>query len=304
MCKPKLRKKFMQTKKIITSLALSLIFFTGMASVVRAEGEETQIKKVEYNGEVIVDSDLDGLTDKGEQQIFNTDPGNQDSDSDGYLDGAEVLSETIPTDAVDYPTHRTENIPENTSVQTETPWAWYVARSAGLIGYLFLWITIFLGLSIRNPILKRIIEPIYSFDFHCFTAASAIFWALVHGSSLLFDKSVGFSAGDVLIPFFYREAVVDVDYLALGIMAFYMMAIMTITSYLRRHIKNWIWRVLHFLSPVAFIFTIIHGYSIGTDMKNFYIGGAYLASSFVLLGIYILSLGMMIWNKLRPKQVV
>jgi len=293
----------MQTKKVFYSLMLSVLFFGGLFLSVQAE-EGEQEKKVDYNNEIIVDSDLDGLTDKGEQQIFSTDPGKQDSDNDGYLDGAEVLSGTSSVDSNDYPTHRTENIPNDAPVQQETPWAWYVARAAGLIGYVFLWLTMFLGLSIRNPFLKKIIEPIYSFDFHCFAAGSAVFWALIHGTSLLFDKSVGFSVQDIAIPFFYQYTVINVNYLALGIMAFYMMAVMTITSYLRQHISHWVWRALHFLNPLAFIFTIVHGYYIGTDMKNFYIGGTFLALSFALLGIYLLSIIALIWNKLRPKETV
>lgn len=39
---------------------------------------------------VSTDSDNDGLNDELETTIFHTDPGNDDSDSDGYLDGEEV----------------------------------------------------------------------------------------------------------------------------------------------------------------------------------------------------------------------
>ena len=180
-----------------------------------------------------------------------------------------------------------------------TPWVWYITRAAGLIGYIFLWLTIFFGLAIRNPLLKKYIEPFYSFDWHCFMAASAVFWALVHGTSLLFDNMIGFGVADVAVPFFSKTTVVDTNYLALGILAFYLMLIMAITSYLRRHLNFWVWRVLHFLSPLAFVFVILHGYFIGTDMKNFYIGGAFLASAFVLLGIYLLSLVSAILKKLQ-----
>ena len=183
-----------------------------------------------------------------------------------------------------------------------TPWVWYISRAAGLIGYVFLWLTIFLGLSIHNPFLKKYIEPIYSFDFHCFMAAGAVFWALVHGTSFLLHGGFSLSFIDIAIPFFSKTTLVNVNYLALGIMAFYMMVIMTATSYLRRHISHGIWRALHFLNPLAFIFTISHGYLIGTDTKNFYIGGAFLVSSFVLLGIYLLSLLSVIMNKLRTNK--
>lgn len=261
-----------------------------------------QEKEVDYKGEVIVDSDLDGLTDKGEQQIFNTNPSKQDSDDDGYLDGVEVLSETKPMDADDYPTHRVENVIDMQSVQAETPWAWYIARAAGILGFIFLWLTIFLGLAIRNPWLKKIIAPIYSFDFHSFMAALAVFWSLVHGIGLLFDPVIGFGVKDIFIPFFNRTEIVHSNPLALGIMAFWMLVVMTITSYLRSHMSHWLWRALHFLNPLAFIFVVIHGYNIGTDIKNIYIGGVFLFSSAILALIYFSNLASMIIDKIRQRQ--
>jgi len=181
-----------------------------------------------------------------------------------------------------------------------TPWPWYIARAAGLIGFMFLWLTVFLGLSIRNPLLKKIIAPIYSFNFHCFVAVMAVFWALVHGTSLLFDNMLGFGLKDIAVPFYAKTDLVNTNYLALGIMAFYAMIIMTVTSYLRNHLNHRLWRVLHFLNPVAFLFVVVHGYMIGTDMKNGYIAGAYLISSGLLVLLYLTSLGAAIWNKYKP----
>jgi hypothetical protein len=47
-------------------------------------------------GSKVLDSDKDGLTD-AEEAIFGTDPNKADTDGDGYLDGAEVLSLYNPT---------------------------------------------------------------------------------------------------------------------------------------------------------------------------------------------------------------
>ena len=255
-----------------------------------------QETKIDYSNEVIVDSDLDGLTDQGEIQIYGTDYKNADSDGDALMDGVEVVNGTSPLDGTD---------PEFllASIAQETPWAWYIARAAGILSFIFLWLTIFLGLSIRNPWLKKIIAPIYSFDFHCFTAALAVFWSLVHGTGLLFDTMLGFGVKDVFIPFFSQTTLIDTRPLALGIVAFWMMVVMTITSYLRGHMSHWLWRVLHFMNPLAFIFIVIHGYGIGTDMKNVYIGSAFLISSAILALIYFSSLVFMIVNKIRQKQL-
>lgn len=173
---------------------------------------------------------------------------------------------------------------------SETPWIWYLSRSAGLLAFIFLWLTVFLGLAIRNPILKKVIGPIYSCGLHCYISAIAVFWALVHGTSFLFHGSFSLGIKDIAIPFYSETTLVNTNYLALGIMALYAMIIMIITSYLRNHIQHWLWRVLHFLNPLAFIFVVVHGHMNGTDMKNVWIGGVFLFSSAFLVLIYFSSL--------------
>lgn len=282
--------KFIKYLAIII-LAPSLFF---------AYGAKAQDAAVDYGGEVVIDSDLDGLTDQAETQVYGTDPGEPDTDGDGLLDGAEIIRDTDPRDADDPATAIGENIAG--SLGNETPWAWYVVRASGFISFLFLWITIFLGLAIRNPWLKKFIEPAYSFDLHCFMAAAAVFWTLVHGAGLLFDQNIGFGIRDVAIPYFSQSAILDTDYMALGIMAFYMMAVMTLTSYLRNHMGHWLWRVLHFLNPLAFVFAVVHGYVNGTDTKNIYVGSAYLAASAFLVLVYLSSLLSVIADKIKRSK--
>jgi methionine sulfoxide reductase heme-binding subunit len=279
---------------ILITTVISIYFLAGIAKA-------QERAPVDYGGEVIVDSDLDGLTDKGEQQVYHTDPGNPDTDGDGYLDGVEIISGTDPVDLGSPGSVAAESV--SAVLRGGTTWIWYLARVAGILGFIFLWITVFLGLSIRNPIFKKMIEPIYSFDFHCFTAALSVFWALIHGTSLLFDPLTQFKFKDVAIPFFSKTTIVDVNYLALGIVAFYMMVVMTITSYLRKRLNHKLWRILHFLNPVAFVFVVVHGYMNGTDMKNFYVGSAFLLSSFLLVLVYLSSLISSIARRFKKVSV-
>ncbi len=185
-------------------------------------------------------------------------------------------------------------------LDAQSNWAWYLSRSSGILAYIFLWLTIFLGLSIRNPLLKNFVARAYSFDLHCFLGAASVFWSLIHGTSLLFDPMINFGIGDVAIPFFSHTAVVDPYYMSLGIAAFYLMAIMTVTSYLKNHLKNWLWRTLHFLNPAAFVFVVFHGLYNGTDINNnLFIGGIYLFSAFFLAIIYFTSLIAAIAGRFR-----
>jgi DMSO/TMAO reductase YedYZ heme-binding membrane subunit len=286
----KLKKTFV-TSAIFFAFSFGFFIFPVQAAEV--------IPKVDYKGEIIVDSDLDGLTDQGEIQIYKTNPGSADTDEDGFLDGAEILSDTNPLDS-DSPARDTAVTFSLANFNQPTPWAWYIGRASGIIGFIFLWLTVFLGLSIRNPIFKKIVAPIYSFDFHCFLAAVAVFLALIHGTSFIFDQTAQFTWKDSFIPFFSQTSLVDPNFLALGIMAFYAMVIITITSYLRKHLNHIVWRFLHFLNPIAFIFVVVHGYFNGTDMKNFWIGMAFLISSYFLVIVYLSSLFFIITKRKTP----
>ena len=179
-------------------------------------------------------------------------------------------------------------------------WAWYLSRSSGILAYIFLWLTILLGLAIQNSLLKRI----YNFDTHCFLGAASVFWSLVHGISLLFDPMIKFSLGDIAIPFFSKTAIVDPYYMGVGIFAFYLIVIMTITSYLRANLYHWFWRFLHLLNPAAFVFVVLHGYFNGTDVNNnSFVGSSYLFSAFVLILVYVMNLIVAIVRKIGNKEM-
>lgn len=170
------------------------------------------------------------------------------------------------------------------------PWVWYLSRATGILAFIFLWFSVFLGLAIRNPMLKKLVKPIYSFDFHCFLAATATFWAFVHATSLIFHKEFPLGMKDVFVPFYSHTTLVSPFFMSLGIMAFYGMVILVVTSYIRKHLGHRLWRVMHFLSPVAFLFVVFHGFYNGTDMKNPIISIIYITSALVLVVLYISNL--------------
>ncbi|TAK96542.1 hypothetical protein EPO05_01625 [Patescibacteria group bacterium] len=291
-----------RSKKIWFSLAGFLILALlagGLLAMQSDPGKatEVQLTQVDYQKGTIIDSDFDGLTDQGEVQLFGTDPKSVDTDGDGFSDGVEQLRGTNPNDSSD-PILPMNGAELASSFSNETPWVWYLTRSAALMGFVFLWLTVFLGLAIRNPLLKKIIEPVYSFDFHCFLASAALFWALIHSGSLLWEKVFPMGIKDIVVPFFFRYprfVFNGVDYLALGIVALYLMVILVVTSYARCWMSQRFWRVLHFLNPLAFLFVVAHGVMIGTDLQANIPRLIFLAAS----GLLILLALPNIWMGIR-----
>lgn len=226
--------------------------------------QEDTAPKIDYGSGPILDSDLDGLTDKAEIEIFHTDPHNPDTDGDGFLDGAEILNGTDPLDNTS--PAATKTVTETTlPVERPASWAWYVTRATGLLSFALLYIVMFLGLSMRTPVLERIVNHASAFGIHAWLSLQVLLLVLVHGGSLLFDKFFKFNLADILIPFVSPTYTIQI---AAGILAMYLLIILILTSYFRRFMNYKLWRVIHFLNIAFYGMGVYHGLAIGTDLTG------------------------------------
>lgn len=286
--------------KIKFIIAILVIFFAGFSFSLAKEERE-----VEYKDAVIIDSDLDGLTNEGEIQLFQTDPMDPDTDGDGVLDGAEILSETDPLDNLS--PRVVETITNNSYViQKEIPWAWYFTRASALLGYLLLYLAIFLGVSIRIPLLNRIIKPVYSYSVHCWISLQALIFALAHGLFILGDDFMDFKLANVFVPFYPvaggQMPGINPQFLALGILSFYLMLILVATSYLKRFMNNTLWRGLHFLNIGLFIIIFIHALYMGTDLKSGILRDIFIYANAFLACLFLVNIFVRIFKALVGKE--
>lgn len=266
---------------------------------------KAQDKKVNYGKNIIVDSDLDGLTDEGEKQIYNTESKNPDTDQDGILDAAEVINSTDPLD------NTSPSIAEayNANIrEIEIPWGWYLTRASALVGFFLLYLSIFFGISIRTPILKKIIAPIHSFEIHRWISLQALLFALLHGVSLLFDKFLAFNLANIFVPFYpasqsFLKTGIDPIYLAMGVFSFYLMLILMVSSYLRRFINFHVWRFIHFFNLALWIFVILHALQMGTDMKNVIVRNIFIYANAGLALLFVINIISRIFNLVKNKMV-
>lgn len=246
-----------KSKKIYYSTFLLLcgMFF---AQGVLAQ-ENGLIQEVDYGEDPIIDSDMDGLTDHGEEQIFHTNPLLPDTDNDGFFDGVEVIMGTDPlTNTYD------EAI--EAAAPDERPFAWYISRITGLIAYALLWVVLLFGFSFRTPFLKKFVAPAYKLDLHIYLSVLTFVFVLTHAFILLFDHLAEMSLADILIPFHVSTPFIDPAGLASGIIAFYIFIIIIATSLLRKHLPHGLWRSLHFFHALLYILVVLHALQMGTDI--------------------------------------
>jgi DMSO/TMAO reductase YedYZ heme-binding membrane subunit len=139
---------------------------------------------------------------------------------------------------------------------------WVVERGFGFLAYLALAGSVVYGLLLSTKILDQLAHRPITFALHQDLASFGLGLAAVHGALLALDQSVPFSLAQIAVPGLapYQPLAV-----AAGQLALYLMAIVIASFYVRRRIGQRAWRLLHYLTFVAFVGATAHGLAAGTD---------------------------------------
>jgi len=173
---------------------------------------------------------------------------------------------------------------------------WYISRAAGLMGYLLVWLSTLWGFAISSKILDPFLERTFTYDFHEHLSLLSIGFMVLHAVVLLLDKVEPLSLIEVLIPFAssYRPF-----WTGIGILAFYLSILVTVTFYIRSLISMKTFRSIHYLSIAAYIGGLFHGLYAGTDSSLTWTQMMYWGTflSTVFFGVYWLII-------IRPKKQI
>ncbi len=142
---------------------------------------------------------------------------------------------------------------------------WYMARSAGIVAYLLLWGSVAAGIMVGNKLLNGLVKPPVVFEVHKTLSILALIVGMFHGFILLGDTYMNFSLLDLLIPF---HSPYQPFWVGLGILGLYLTAILVISFYVKKHIGQRAWRLLHYTSFGVWIMTSLHGIAAGTDTQS------------------------------------
>ena len=167
------------------------------------------------------------------------------------------------------------------------PWAWYFARAGGLMAFLLLYFSIFFGLAIRLPILKKIIAPGDSFSLHQTLSVQAFIFVLLHGLFFLGDIYLNFGFKEIFVPF---ASTYEPQLVAMGSIGMYLMLLLILTSYFRRFISYRAWRAVHFLNIALYGAGFFHAYYLGTDLKTGLLREIFIGMNMLLFGLMLVSI--------------
>ena len=169
---------------------------------------------------------------------------------------------------------------------------WLTARATGLTAFAAISLSVLSGEALRTSVLDFLASNRAIRKLHDFTTALWIPLVVAHVVTLVLDRTARIGVRDVFVPF-------GVEYgwwqIGLGTIALDILIVVTVTSWLRKHMDNAVWQWIHRTSYVAFAAIFFHALSSGTDF------GAPVVSAIAwstALALAIFGVARLVWGRL------
>jgi len=146
---------------------------------------------------------------------------------------------------------------------------WYVSRSTGVVAWALLALAVLWGLALSTRALGRRSPAPWLLDVHRFLGGLAVIFTIVHFVSLSFDpwmkSEYGYKLTQAFIPF---SSTWKPGPMAWGIVAFYFLLAVELTSLLKNRLPQKFWRGVHLASYPLYAMATIHLLTAGSDSQN------------------------------------
>lgn len=175
---------------------------------------------------------------------------------------------------------------------------WLFERLFAWLAYLAITGSVVYGLLLSTRLLDALAHRPVSFALHQDLAAIGVGLAGIHGMLLGLDTKVPFSLPQILVPGLAPHAPLAV---AVGQFAMYIALVVVASFYLRRLIGQRTWRLLHYLTFLAFLGATIHGIGAGTDTNASWAQWIYLGSGTIVWFLLVYRIGISVAERVaRP----
>ncbi|MCP3975330.1 MAG: hypothetical protein GY720_12670 [bacterium] len=164
---------------------------------------------------------------------------------------------------------------------------WLLIRGSGLVAFGLLALATIWGLLISTKILGRAVKAKGVTWFHESLGIGALLATGIHMVALSVHDYIDFTWADILVPGHAAWRPIGV---ALGVVGFYVLALVTLSFYFKSLIGQAAWKAIHGASFGLFVATLTHGLLAGTDTAHPAVVALYTASAvatFLLLFIRI-----------------
>jgi len=180
---------------------------------------------------------------------------------------------------------------------------WVATRIVAFLSYFAIAGSVIYGLLLSTKILDAIAHRPVTFALHQDLAAIGLGLAGIHVVLLGLDATQPLGFAEMLVPFAspYRPL-----WVGLGQVALYLVGIVTGSFYVRRRIGQRTWRLLHYVTFLAFAFTTAHGIMSGTDTTAPWAWWVYVMSTtiVVFLTVYRIAEAIIVRRERRGRPAV
>jgi len=176
---------------------------------------------------------------------------------------------------------------------------WVFERMFAFLAYGALTGSVVYGLLLSTKLLDVIAHRPVTFTLHQDLAIAGLGLAALHGGLLALDQKVPFSLAQILVPGLSPHAPLGV---AAGQAALYLMAIVVASFYVRRQIGQRAWRMLHYVTFVAFLGATVHGIAAGTDSTAPWAWWLYVIATVVVVFLLGYRITMSIADHASPER--
>lgn len=168
--------------------------------------------------------------------------------------------------------------------------SWYIARSGGLMAWWTVSASVLWGLLLSTRVMARRPAPGWLLRVHRFLGGLSVTFTAIHIGGLVADNYAHFGWSETFVPLASRWHPVAV---AWGVIGFYLLVAIEVTSLLMSRLPKRLWRAVHSASFAVFILAGVHAVTAGTDAGNTAVqwSGLVICSLFTFL---------MLYRRLRP----
>lgn len=144
---------------------------------------------------------------------------------------------------------------------------WYITRASALIAWTLMTFSVVWGVLLSTRVLRKIDNPGWLQDLHAYLGGLTLFMVLLHMVSLMLDGWLQFSVFETFVPFAtdYRPIAT-----ALGIISFYILLVVQVTSLFINKLPRSFWKAIHYFSYGAVFLVALHAGWSGTDVGTWW----------------------------------
>ena len=142
---------------------------------------------------------------------------------------------------------------------------WYLARATGMVAWVLLVASVVWGVLLATRVLKPVDRPAWLLVMHRWLAALAVTCTGLHLVALAADSYVHFGWTEMFVP---GASPWKTTAVGIGVVAFWLLVIVQVSSLLMRRLPRAVWRRVHYLSYAMVWAVSVHAGLAGTDVSN------------------------------------